>query len=250
MILDNKVVFITGAAQGIGREIAVTMAREGARVIVGDISQKAGEETVDRIKKDNGDALFIPLDITNPDHLQMAVNKALAAYGKIDVLVPNASVSVQNAFLAISPEEWNKVITINLTGTFYTIRAVLPHMLSQGKGKIIIISSGSAETGSGGGAHYAATKAGQNAMVRNLARDYGPQGITANAIAPRVIQTEMLDALYPAGSARDKLIQKIPVRRVGQPEDIAELAAFLASDKADYINGQIILVDGGRTYAS
>lgn len=249
-MLNNKVVFITGAAQGIGKQIALTMAREGARVIIGDISQQAGEETVSMIQKEHGGAVFIPLNITNPDNLKIAVDKALATYGKIDVLVPNASVNAQNSFMEISPEEWSKVITVNLTGTFYTIRAVLPHMLSQGKGKIIVISSGSAETGSGGGAHYAATKAGQNAMVRNLARDYGPQGITANAIAPRVIQTEMLDALYPAGAARDKLLQKIPVRRVGQPEDIAELAAFLASDKADYINGQIILVDGGRTYAS
>ncbi|CUH94935.1 hypothetical protein P22_1004 [Propionispora sp. 2/2-37] len=250
MMLNNKVVFITGAAQGIGRQIALTMAREGASVIVGDISEQAGDETVSMIKKAHGDALFMALNITNSDSLQTAVDKALAVYGQIDVLVPNASVNARHSFMEISPEEWSRVITINLTGTFYTIRAVLPHMLSQGKGKIIVISSGSAETGSGGGAHYAATKAGQNAMVRNLARDYGPQGITTNAIAPRVIQTEMLDALYPVGAARDNLIQKIPVRRVGQPEDIAELAAFLASDKADYINGQIILVDGGRTYAS
>ncbi|SHI62270.1 SDR family NAD(P)-dependent oxidoreductase [Propionispora hippei] len=249
-MLTNKVAFITGAAQGIGRQIAVDMAREGAKVIIGDILPKAGE-TVELIKQKGGEAAFIPLDITKFDDVQNAVKQIMDSYGKLDILVPNASIVTHNNLLDISPEEWSRVIAINLTGTFYTLKAVLPHMVAQGAGKIIIISSGSAATGSGGGAHYAASKAGQNALVRNLARDFGPDGITANAIAPRVIQTEMLDALYPQGSpARESVINRIPVRRVGLPEDISELCVFLASDKASYINGQIILVDGGRTYAS
>ncbi len=249
-MLTNKVAFITGAAQGIGRQIAVDMAREGAKVIIGDILPKAGE-TVEFIKQKGGEAAFIPLDITKFDDVQNAVKQIIDSYGKLDILVPNASIVAHNNLLDISPEEWSRVIAINLTGTFYTLKAVLPHMVAQGAGKIIIISSGSAATGSGGGAHYAASKAGQNALVRNLARDFGPKGITANAIAPRVIQTEMLDALYPQGSpARESVINRIPVRRVGLPEDISELCVFLASDKASYINGQIILVDGGRTYAS
>lgn len=249
-MLKNKIAFITGAAQGIGRQIAVDMAREGAKVIIGDILREAGEATAAFLNQQGGEAVFIPLDITKFDAVQNAAKQIIDAYGKIDILVPNASISTQTNLLEISPEEWNRVITINLTGTFYTIKAVLPYMVAQGSGKIVIISSGSAATGSGGGAHYAASKAGQNALVRNLARDFGPRGITANAIAPRVIQTDMLDALYPHGPVRDSLIQRIPVRRVGLPEDIAELCIFLASDKASYINGQIILIDGGRTYAS
>jgi len=144
---------------------------------------------------------------------------------------------------------WDKVIDVNLKGSFLTVKSFLPHIRKSKSGKIIFISSGSAFTGTGGGIHYAASKAGQNAMVLNLAKELGPEGINVNAIAPRVIQTEILDHLYPDQKSRDELLQKIPIRKIGQPEDIAYLASFLASEKAAYVHGQVVLLDGGRTHS-
>jgi 3-oxoacyl-[acyl-carrier protein] reductase len=250
MILDKKVALVTGSAKGIGRQIAMDMAREGAKVILCDISQQAGEATLAAITANGGKALFVLTDVSKQDDLKQAANIARETFGCIDIVVANASITSRRSFLDLTVEEWERTIKINLTGTFLTIKTIIPQMVAQGHGKIIVISSASAITGSGGGAHYATTKGGQNSMVRNLARVFGPDGITANAIAPRTIETEILDELYPPGcQAREDLITAIPVRRLGKPDDIAELAVFLASDKSNYINGQIIVVDGGRTYA-
>jgi 3-oxoacyl-[acyl-carrier protein] reductase len=249
MLLQDKVALITGAGKGIGREIAVEMAREGAKVVIADISETDGQTVCQAIKEEGGEAFFTKVDISKFEDVVNSAESAVSAFGKIDILVCNAGITFRREFLDLTPQEVEKIVTINLKGTFHTVKGVLPHLLGRGQGRIIVISSSSAITGSGGGAHYAATKAGQNGLVRSLAKELGPRGITVNAVAPRVISGEILDHLYPPGPARDEVIQKIPVRRVGTPADIAGMTVYLATDQASYVNGQIILLDGGRTYS-
>lgn len=248
-MLQDKVALITGAGKGIGRQIALEVAREGAKVVIADISEEDGQTTCQAIKSEGRQSLFMKVDVSKLEDIRNCAESTMSEFGRIDILICNAGITFRRDFLELTPQEWDKTITINLTGTYFTIKGILPHMLERRNGRIIVISSSSAITGSGGGAHYAASKAGQHGMVRNLARVLGPQGITVNAIAPRVIAGEILDRLYPSGPARDEIIQQIPVRRLGTPEDIAGMALYLASDKAGYINGQIILLDGGRTYS-
>lgn len=248
MLLKERVAFITGAAMGIGKAIAKDMAKEGAKVVIADISEEKGRQAVDEIILEGGDAIFVNANVTSLASLESARDEVEKKYGTIDILVINAGITLKKPFNEVDENLWDKVMNINLKGSFLTAKAIVPHIEKSKFGKIIIISSGSALTGTGGGIHYAATKAGQNAMVLNLAKELGPKGINVNAIAPRVIQTEILDYLYPTAESREELLQKIPIRKIGQPEDIAYLASFLASDKAGYINGQILLLDGGRTY--
>jgi len=249
MLLKNKVAVITGSGKGIGRQIALDLAGAGARVVVADASRSTGEITCKMIKDSGGEAIFVAMDVSRLDDVEKGASIAISAFGGIDILVCNAGITSNRSFLELSYEEWDKTITVNLTGTYLTVKGIIPYMLSKQKGKILIISSSSAITGSGGGAHYASSKAGQHGLLRNLARELAPRGITVNAIAPRVIETDILDSLYPPGSTRDELIKKIPVGRFGRTEDVSELAVFLASDNASYINGQIILLDGGRTFS-
>lgn len=248
MLLQGRIAYITGGAMGIGRAIAQDMAMEGATVIIGDISDSDGKKAVEEIKNAGGKAYFKKTDVTNFHMLVNNANEIKEEIGSIDILVVNAGISIKKPLEEIDEKLWDKIMDVNLKGSFFTVKAFMSHIAESKYGKIIFISSGSALTGTGGGIHYAASKAGQNAMVLNLAKELGPKGINVNAIAPRVIQTEILDHLYPDQASRDDLLKKIPIRRIGQPEDIAYLASFLASDKSKYLHGQIILLDGGRTY--
>jgi 3-oxoacyl-[acyl-carrier protein] reductase len=248
MLLSKRVALITGGAMGIGKAIAVDMAKEGAKVVIADISAEAGNAAVEEIKSAGGDALFVKADVTDLEGLNDAAKQVESKAGGIDILVINAGISIKKPLDEVDEALWDKVIDINLKGSFLTLKAFVSQVKKSKYGKVIFITSGSALTGTGGGIHYAASKAGQNAMVLNLAKELGPLGINVNAIAPRVIQTEILDHLYPDEKSREKLINQIPIRRIGQPEDIAYMASFLASDKASYINGQILLLDGGRTH--
>ncbi|MFZ7119714.1 MAG: SDR family NAD(P)-dependent oxidoreductase [Eubacteriaceae bacterium] len=248
MLLKDRIVFITGGAMGIGKAIAQDMCREGAKVIIGDISKESASKTVEEIKSSGGQVCFKQINVTDLQGLQIAAKEIEEEVGSIDILVVNAGISIKKPVEEIDETLWDKVMDINLKGSFLTVKAFLSHIKKSEHGKIVIISSGSALTGTGGGLHYAASKAGQNAMVLSLAKELGPVGINVNAIAPRVIQTDMLDALYPDEKSRKELINKIPIRKIGQPEDIAYMASFLASDKSSYLHGQIILLDGGRTF--
>lgn len=251
MFLKDKVAVITGGGKGIGRRIAIEMAEEGAKIAVVDISKKDGVNTCNEIIESGGTAIFIQTDISNYEDLVSCRNEAVKKFEKVDILIVNAGISFKRNIKDLTLEEWKKVIDINLTGSFFTVKAFLNDLLNKSekeKRKIIFITSGSAFTGSGGGAHYASSKAGQHGLVRALAKELGEKGININAIAPRVIETEILNKLYPIGPKRDSLIKTIPIKRLGEPEDIAHLACFLASDKASYIHGQIIILDGGRTF--
>ncbi|MPW26205.1 glucose 1-dehydrogenase [Alkalibaculum sp. M08DMB] len=246
--MKDRIALVTGGAMGIGKAIAIDMCKEGAKVIIADISKEAGQKTVDEIKKMGGTALFKQINVVDYESLNIAADEISKELGKIDILVVNAGISIKKSFEEIDEALWDKVLDINLKGSFLTVKAFLNHIKESKYGKIVVISSGSALTGTGGGIHYAASKAGQNAMVLNLAKELGPKGINVNAIAPRVIQTDILDHLYPDEQSRKELLNKIPIRKIGQPEDIAYLASFLASDKSKYLHGQIILLDGGRTH--
>lgn len=249
--MKQKIVVITGSAKGIGKSIAEKFIAKGAYVVLLDYDKEAGEATEKLMQESGGNALFIQTDVSDYHSLQVARKTIYDKLGEIDILIVNAGISYLHSLKDISVEEWDRVIKINLSGSFYTIKVFYEDFSKKSaidEGKIIFISSGSAITGTGGGAHYAASKAGQHGLMRNLAKEFGHHGVNVNAIAPRVIQTDMLAKLYPTANSKEELIKKIPIGRIGNPEDIANLAVFLASSESSYIHGQIILSDGGRTY--
>lgn len=245
--MEGKVAVITGAAKGIGRAIAKKFAEAGAYTVILDFDQKSGEQTAAEISNDYAESLFIQTDVSDLESLKRASDQVLAHFQRVDILVINAGISYLHSIDEISIEEWQRVLHINLDGSFYTLKAFCDHFVDD-VGKVIFITSGSAITGTGGGMHYASSKAGQHGLMRAASKEFGPRGINVNAIAPRVIQTDILDTLYSDDASREELLKKIPLRRIGQPEDIANLALFLASPESSYIHGQIILADGGRTY--
>jgi 3-oxoacyl-[acyl-carrier protein] reductase len=251
MELADKVAVVTGAAKGIGKCIALSLARRGAKTAILDFDESAGVSVEKELRDQGLEALFIKTDVTDYASLKTAKHETIKKYHKTDILVINAGISHKLRIEEISVEEWNRVLNINLNGSFYTIKAYYDEFLKKDKnnpGKVIFISSGSAITGTGGGCHYAASKAGQNGLMRAVAKELGPRSVNVNAIAPRVIMTDIFDHLYPTEESRKELIEKIPIGRFGVPEDVANMVCFLASPAASYVHGQIILVDGGRTY--
>ena len=245
--MKGKVAVVTGAAKGIGKAIAEAFAAAGAKTVIVDFDQDSGEQTTAEFSARFSESLFIKTDVSDPEAVKKASQQAMAHFKRIDILVINAGISYLHTMEDIAIEEWQRVLRINLDGSFYTLKAFSGPILEQ-EGKIIFITSGTAITGTGGGMHYASSKAGQHGLMRAASKEFGPRGVNVNAIAPRVIQTDILDTLYPDDASREELVKKIPIQRIGQPEDIANLALFLARPESSYIHGQIILADGGRTY--
>lgn len=245
--MKGKVAVVTGAAKGIGKAIAKKFAIAGAHTVILDFDEKSGKQTAAKLSADFSESVFIKTDVSDPESLKRASEQVLEKFQRVDILVINAGISYLHSIDEISIEEWQRVLHINLDGSFYTLKAFCDYF-ADNAGKVIFITSGSAITGTGGGMHYASSKAGQHGLMRAASKEFGPRGINVNAIAPRVIQTDILDTLYPDEASREELLKKIPLRRIGQPEDIANLALFLAGPESSYIHGQIILADGGRTY--
>ena len=245
----NKVVVITGAAKGIGKITAQLFASQGAKVSFCDIDKQAGLDTLSELKSAGYQAFFQQVDITNMADMQSFADATAQEFGGIDILVCNAGAAIKGTFTEISLEDWNKCININLTGTFIACKAVVPHMLKRGHGEIVIISSASALTGTGAGAAYASSKAGVNGFTRALARDLTPKGIIVNAIAPRTIITPLMKDLFTKEELDEKTRQ-IPLGRIGEPEDIAHWISWLATEESDFMCGEIVMIDGGRTYLS
>ena len=246
---EGKVALITGAAHGIGKGIAEKFAAAGANTVIVDYNPETETKTAEEISKKYVKSLFVQADVSNPDALVEAREKVFKEFGRIDFLVLNAGVAFANKMNDISFEEWNKTLSINLTGLFNTVKAFYNDFLTN-EGSIVYISSGSALSGTGGGVSYPASKAGGEGLIRGLAKELGPKGVNVNAIAPRLIDTgEMMRVNYPTQESLDAVIQKIPVRRFGTIEDVANLAIFLADPANSYIQGQTILMDGGRTIA-
>lgn len=248
--LDGKVAVITGAAKGIGKSIAERMAESGASVGIIDFDKNTGAAVQEEFKAKGYNCVFAAADVSNYDSMVHAKEELVEAFGKIDILVINAGVSRKRTIDEIEPSEWDRIISINLSGSFYTVKAFHDCFTSktpEDEGRVIFITSGSGITGTGGGAHYAASKSGQHGLMRTVAKEFGKFGVNVNAIAPRVIVTDLFDTLYPTEESKTELMAKIPIGRFGYPEDIANLATFLASPESSYIHSQILLMDGGRT---
>lgn len=243
-LLEGKTALITGAARGIGKAIAIKFAQEGANIAFTDlVIDDNALETQAEIEAFGVKAKGFASDASNFEATKAVVAEIQKEFGRIDILVNNAGITKDGLLLRMSEEQWDRVININLKSAFNFTRNVIPVMFSQRSGSIINMASVVGVHGNAGQANYAASKAGMIALAKSVAQEMGPRGIRANAIAPGFIETAMTAAL--PDKVREEWKVKIPLRRGGQPEDIANVATFLASDLASYVTGQVIQVDGG-----
>jgi 3-oxoacyl-[acyl-carrier protein] reductase len=248
--LDGRVALITGAARGIGAAVAGRLAADGAAVAVLDLDEAAGKSTVAAIEAAGGRAIALGADVTNADQMTAAADRVAEEFGSLDILVNNAGVTRDNLLFKLSEQDWDTVIGVHLKGAFLASKAAQKHMVAQKYGKIVNLSSVSA-LGNRGQANYSAAKMGLQGFTRTLAIELGPFGINVNAVAPGFIVTEMTAATAErVGLTPDELAARsaeiTPMRRVGQPADIAGTIAFLVNDESSFITGQTIYVDGGR----
>lgn len=247
MRLKDKVALVTGGARGIGREIALCFARQGANIVIWDVNPQAAEQTQKEIEGLGVQAMSAQVDVTNSKQVDESVNKILDKFQKLDILVNNAGITKDNLMLRMSESDWDLVIAVNLKGTFNCTKAVSRLMLKSKSGKIVNIASIIGIIGNFGQANYAASKAGIIALTKTTAKELSSRGICVNAVAPGFIQTEMT-AKLPA-EIQEKMLSAIPLGRFGKPQDVAELCLFLASNESDYITGQTIIIDGGMVMA-
>lgn len=244
MKLENKVSIITGAARGIGKEIAVLFAEEGADLALCDVNEEALAETKAEIEKNTGRKVMIQkVDVTSPQDVEDFVKKTLDNFGSLDILVNNAGITRDNLVMRMSEQEWDAVLDVNLKGAFNCIKAVTRPMMKKRSGKIVNMASIIGVMGNAGQANYAASKGGLISLTKTIAKELGSRNINVNAIAPGFIKTDMTDKL--SEDAKDKLLAFIPLARMGSTRDVASLALFLASEEASYITGQVVKVDGG-----
>lgn len=243
-MLEGKIAVVTGASRGIGRQIAVTMAKEGAYVIVNyNGSAAKAEEAVKEIEAAGGQAEAVQCNVSDYGAAEEFLKNVIAKHKRIDILVNNAGITRDNLLMKMSEEEFDAVIDTNLKGAFNCIKHVSRQMLKQKSGRIINISSVSGVMGNAGQANYCASKAGMIGLTKSVARELGSRGITVNAIAPGFIDTEMT-AVLP-DDVKKAMGDQIPLKKFGTTQDIADAAVFLASDRAKYITGQVLCVDGG-----
>jgi len=244
MRFENQVVIVTGAGRGIGHAIALRFAREGARVASVSRSEENAKRTADEINALRADAAkAYALDVADHATTQKVAAQILQDFGRVDVLVNNAGVTRDALSMRMSVEDWDTVLNTNLKGAFNVCQAVMRSMTKQRSGRIINISSVSGLMGNAGQANYAASKAGLIGLTKTLARELASRGITVNAVAPGFIVTDMTSGL--SEEVKQNLMSRIPLAKLGQPDDIAAAVAFLASSEANYITGQVLTVDGG-----
>jgi 3-oxoacyl-[acyl-carrier protein] reductase len=241
--LEGKIALVTGASRGIGRMIARTLAARGAKLVCAARDEARLAEVVAEIRSQGGSAEAVRLDIADRASIEAAFEEVLKAHGRLDIVVNNAGITRDTLLLRMKPEDWEQVISTNLTGVFLCTQAALKPMLRQRAGRIINISSVVGLVGNAGQANYAASKAGIVGFTKSVAREVASRGITANVVAPGFIETDMTAAM--TDKAREAVMQAIPLGRVGKAEEVAAAVAFLASDEAGYITGQVLSVDGG-----
>jgi len=243
-MFENKVVIVTGGGSGIGQATAVLYAQGGAKVIVSDIDEKGGQETVASIKKAGGDASFVKTDVSNPEDCEALVKTTIRIYGRLDMAFNNAGIGGEmNPIADMSVEGWLKVINVNLNSVFYCMKYELPEMLKQGHGSIVNMSSILGQVAFGNSAAYVAAKHGVVGISRNAAVEYAKQGIRVNAVGPAFINTPLLSALDQ--KMKDALVTMHPIGRLGEAKEVAELVVWLSSDKASFVTGNYYAVDGG-----
>jgi 3-oxoacyl-[acyl-carrier protein] reductase len=242
--LEQRIAIVTGAGQGIGRAIALGLAREGARVVIADVNEESASTVKNEIEAGGGRALVIRTDVSNEISVRAMAKRSLEEFGRVDILVNNAGIFPTSSVEEMREEDWDRVIGTNLVGAFLCSRAVVPKFLEQGTGRIISLTSGRAFQGAKNGAHYAASKAGIIGFSKSLALELAPHGITVNVICPGIT-----DTAQPRGHQTEEQMyaqgQRIPLGRIGQPEDLVGPAVFFASDAAAFVTGQTILVNGG-----
>ena len=243
--LESKIAIITGGADGIGKATAIRFAAEGATTIIWDMNVEKAESAVSEIISNGGVAVFEKVNTAVFAEVEAATKKLVDSYGKVDILINNAGITRDSSLKKMTPEIWQQVIDVNLTGVFNCCKCVSEIMVVNGWGRIINASSVVALYGNFGQANYVATKAGLIGLTKTLAKELGRKGITVNAVAPGFIATEMVKKM-PADVLKS-MEDKVPLRRLGMPEEIAATYAFLSSDEAAYINGTVISVDGGIT---
>ena len=243
MKLKGKVSLVTGAARGIGKEIALTLAREGSAIVLWDINSELCKKVEEQIKKLGTNALFSEVEVSNLEEVSNAVKTAVEKFGTIDILVNNAGITKDTLIIRMKEEDWDKVIAVNLKGVFNCTKEVIPVMMKKSWGRIINITSVIGIIGNRGQANYAASKAGIIGLTKSIAKEVASRNITCNAIAPGYIETEMTSRLPE--SVKEAYIKSIPLARAGTPSDVANLVLFLAQDESSYITGQVINVDGG-----
>jgi 3-oxoacyl-[acyl-carrier protein] reductase len=246
-MLKEKSVLVTGGTAGIGKAIATLFAEHGANVAIFGTSKERAEQAVAEIEKAKADAqqkvCYFLLDVGKTKEVEDTINKLVAEWGKIDVLVNNAGITRDNLLMRMSEEDWDRVVEVNLKSIYNTCRALCRPMMKARAGSIINITSVVGLTGNAGQVNYSASKAGMIGFTKSLAKELASRGIRANCIAPGYIDTQMTDVL--PGPVKEQILAKIPLSRMGQPRDIAHAALYLASDLSGYITGQVIAVDGG-----
>ncbi len=246
--LKNKVALITGARQGMGKSHAIALAKHGAKVVVTDINQADCQKVVDEIKKSGGEAIALKLDVADKSEVDSVVATIVKKFGQLDILINNAGIAQFKPFLELSEEDWDRTIDINLKGEFLCAQAAAKVMKERKGGVIVNIASvamGQQGIGIPNIAHYCASKGGIVAMTEALATELASFNIRVNAIAPGMIETPMIDVVKSDPKTLEAMLQRVPLKRVGRPEEVSELVVFLASDSSSYMTGSVVVIDGG-----
>lgn len=246
--MTDKVALVTGAAAGIGRAVALTLAREGARVMVSDLDEEGGQESVRLIEKAGGEAAFVRTDVSKPEDCEAMVRATVESLGGLHCAVNNAGIGGEQQPTADYPvEEWQRVIGINLSGVFYCMKSQIPRMLERegGGGAIVNIASILGQVGFANAPAYVAAKHGVVGLTKNAALEYSASGVRVNAVGPAFIRTAMIEALEEDEAVKAQLVAQHPIGRLGEAQEVAELVAWLCSDKASFVTGSYYAVDGG-----
>ncbi len=246
MLLENQIAFLTGAGRagkGIGRAIALALAREGANIAIADFVEDAAASVAEEVRAAGRDAIAVVGSVSNPADVDRMVQETVDRFGRIDILVNNAGITRDNLLVRMSEEEWDMVLDTNLKGTFNCTKAVAKLMMRERRGRIVNVASVMGIVGNAGQANYSASKGGVIALTKTTARELGSRGINVNAVAPGFIQTVMTEEMPE--DAKASISERIPLKRLGTPEDVAEVVVFLCGPASSYVTGQVIAIDGG-----